>query len=200
MSITDELRKWGRATLADTSLLVRMEAIADRIDAEHERAMSRAGQLLADAEKDRDYNYANWQECRQKVLQGNITFGELNAKIEHLMDELSHCIELPKDADGVPFHIGELVDEMLPFGGYAAPAPIDTMELSRGASGYVWMVKLDAENRALISPKLLRHHAPTVEDVLTEFGIDWEYESDCEDRAALLKEYASKLRLAEGED
>ena len=41
--------------------------------------------MLADAEKDRDYNYANWQECKQKVLQGNITFDELNAKIEHLM-------------------------------------------------------------------------------------------------------------------
>ena len=38
---------------------------------------------------------------------------------------------------------------------------------------------------------------PTVEDVLTEFGIDWEHESDCEDRAALLKEYAAKLRLVE---
>lgn len=106
-------------------------------------------------------------------------------------------VRLPLDADGVPFHIGELVDEMLPFGGYAAPAPIDTMELYRGTSGYGWMVKLDAENRALISPKLLRHHhAPTVEDVLTKFGIDWEYESDCEDRAALLAEYAAKLRLA----
>lgn len=42
-----------------------------------------------------------------------------------------------------------------------------------------------------------RHHAPTVEDVLTEFGIDWEHESDCEDRAALLKEYAAKLQLKE---
>jgi len=33
------------------------------------------------------------------------------------------------------------------------------------------MVKLDAENRALVSPKLLRHHhEPTVEDVLREFA------------------------------
>ena len=70
----------------------------------------------------------------------------------------SHYVMLPKDADGEPIHIGDVMDEMLPFGGYAAPAPIDTMELSRGASGYGWMVKLDAENRALISPKLLRHH------------------------------------------
>lgn len=73
------------------------------------------------------------------------------------LDE-SQWVKLPVDADGVPIHVGDVMDEMLPFGGYAAPAPIDTMELSRGAGGYCWMVKLDAENRALISPKLLRHH------------------------------------------
>ena len=78
-------------------------------------------------------------------------------------------VKLPVSDDGDVLHIGELVDERLPFGGYAAPAPIDTMELSRGASGYSWMVKLDAANRALISPKLLRHHHnQTVEDVLRE--------------------------------
>lgn len=83
----------------------------------------------------------------------------------------SGWVRLPVSEDGNVLYIGDLVDEKLPFGGYAAPAPIDTMELSRGASGYGWMVKLDAENRALINPKLLRHHhAPTVEDVLREFA------------------------------
>ena len=108
----------------------------------------------------------------------------------------------PLDADGEVIHIGELVDEKLPFGGYAAPAPIDTMELSRGASGYRWMVKLDAENRALVSPKLLRHHhAPTVEDVLREFASDIadvlggdDFRLDDSDE--LFAEYAAKLRLA----
>ena len=76
-------------------------------------------------------------------------------------------IRLPLGEDGEPIRIGELVDERLPFGGYAKPAPVDGMELYRSANGYGWMVKLDAENRALISPKLLRHHKqPTVEDVL----------------------------------
>ena len=112
-------------------------------------------------------------------------------------------VRLPVDADGVTFHIGELVDEKLPFGGYAAPAPIDTMELSRGASGYVWMVKLDDENRAFINPKLLRHHhEPTVEDVLREFtdrvcnsGHQWGL-----DAADTIAEFAAKLRLAEEVD
>ena len=121
------------------------------------------------------------------------------------LDE-SQWIKLPVSEDGDVLHIGELVDEKLPFGGYAAPAPIDTMELSRGASGYVWMVKLDAENRALVSPKLLRHHhEPTVEDVLREFaaniadvlgGDDFKLDDNDE----LYAEYAAKLRLAkEGE-
>ena len=111
-------------------------------------------------------------------------------------------VRLPVDAEGEVIHIGELVDEKLPFGGYAPPAPIDTMELSRGASGYRWMVKLDAENRALVSPKLLRHHhAPTVEDVLREFALA------CEDAGnsgpeveRIAAEYAAKLRFAEEVD
>ena len=122
-------------------------------------------------------------------------------------------VRLPVDADGVPIHIGELVDERLPFGGYAAPAPIDTMELYRGASGYGWMVKLDAENRALISPKLLRHHhEPTVEDVLREMHAELDevtalyvgeaIDSDERDRdeARIFAEYAKRLTLAGDEE
>ena len=53
-------------------------------------------------------------------------------------------------------------------------------------------------DRANLSDGTISHaHLFTVEDVLTEFGIDWEHESDCEDRAALLKEYAAKLQLRE---
>lgn len=121
-------------------------------------------------------------------------------------------VKLPVSEDGDVLHIGELVDEKLPFGGYAAPAPIDTMELSRGASGYVWMVKLDAENRALINPRLLRHHhEPTVEDVLRGFAdemnqnlgmytgeaIDADEWRDADART--VEKFSAKLRLA-GED
>ena len=54
----------------------------------------------------------------------------------------------------------------------------------------------DSEHGYTVNADECHHHAPTVEDVLTEFGIDWEYEDNCEDRAALLAEYAAKLRLA----
>ena len=109
-------------------------------------------------------------------------------------------IRLPVDADGVPIRVGDVMDEQLPFGGYAAPAPVDTMELSRGAGGYGWMVRLDSESGAFINPKLLRHHhAPTVEDVLREF-VDALDIDRCDDPDATIAEYAAKLRLAgEGE-
>ena len=110
-----------------------------------------------------------------------------------------HYVALPVDADGVPIHVGDMVDEQLPFGGYAAPAPVDTMELSRGAGGYGWMVRLDSESGAFINPKLLRHHhTPTVEDVLEEFVARW-METHHDDIPALKAEYAARLRLA-GED
>lgn len=111
-------------------------------------------------------------------------------------------VRMPTDADGVPIHVGDVIDERLPFGGYAAPAPVDVMELSRGANGYVWMVRLDAANSAFINPKRLRHHhEPTVEDVLREFALA------CEDAGnawpeveRIAAEYAAALRLAgEGE-
>lgn len=127
----------------------------------------------------------------------------IDAEHEHEDAMAEHgWVKLPVSEDGDVLHVGELVDEKLPFGGYAAPAPIDTMELSRGASGYVWMVKLDAENRALVSPKLLRHrHEPTVEDVLREMLEQAVGYSDAHTTVALnaIAKYSAKLRLA-GED
>lgn len=134
------------------------------------------------------------EELRDREYRNGVEDGEMVA-------ERDGWVRLPLDTEGVPFHIGELVDEKLPFGGYAAPAPIDTMELYRGASGYGWMVKLDAESRALISPKLLRHHrAPTVEDVLDEFASAYDRIGGADDEHQrylnLIAEYAAKLRLA----
>lgn len=185
MTTTDELRKWGYGFCGDTYDFV--TAIADRIDAEHEKAMIRAGQLLDDAEKERDYNYANWQECKQKVLQGNITFDELNARIEHLMDELSHCIELPKDADGEYICAGDKLD------GYGKT--IEAVELRYGRSGWV-LISRDG-NAYADTFAFTHHHAQTVEDVLREMA-DRCYadEGEPRDRDAIVAEYAAKLRLA----
>lgn len=101
------------------------------------------------------------------------------------LDE-SAWVELPKDADGEYIHAGDVLD------GYGKT--IEVVELRHGRSGWV-LISRDGNGYA-DTFAFTHHHAPTVEDVLTEFGIDWEHESDCEDRAALLKEYAAKLRLA----
>lgn len=68
-----------------------IDSVHATLKAEHEKAMIRAGQLLDGAEKERDYNYANWQECKQKVLQGNITFDELERENESLKAELDRA-------------------------------------------------------------------------------------------------------------
>ena len=97
-------------------------------------------------------------------------------------------VQLPKDADGEPIHAGDVLD------GYGKT--IEVVELRHGRSGWV-LISRDGNGYA--DTFAFTRHAPTVEDVLTKFGIDWEYEDNCEDRAALLKEYATKLQLKEDE-
>ena len=204
MSITDELREWAKTlihwwydpvkdeytyttgTMPPSIDAIRLDssilAIADRIDAEHEKAMSRAGQLLADAEEDRDYNYANWQECKQKVLQHNITLDELSAEIERLKDELAHCIELPKDADDVPWKVGDRDED-----------GNDVIALKLASDGWYVMTVGVWPYR----PERHRHyHKPTVEDVLREFA----YGLGVPVADSYIAASAAKLRLAEGED
>lgn len=177
MESVDRLR--GFAAIANASMSASAQAIvADLADAIEREAME---------ERTAAYN--------EGYDAGFASADDWAAQHEDAMAEHG-WIRLPVDADGDVLHIGELVDEKLPFGGYAPPAPIDTMELSRGASGYRWMVKLDAENRALVSPKLLRHHrAPTVEDVLREF-LDALDIDRCVDPDATIAEFAKRLRLA----
>ena len=192
MSITDELRAWAKEHLSRSSIL----AIADRIDAEHEKAMSRAGQLLTDAEKDRDYNYANWQECKQKVLQGNITFDELNAKIECLEDELLHRIELPKDADGELVHLGDVMEvESMTF----RVSSIDYGQHPDIGDGMFWML-WNADGSVFERADQCRHRTSTVEDVLREFGRGWHEQMNAPetfDIADYVERYAAKLQLRE---
>ena len=103
------------------------------------------------------------------------------------LDE-SAWVDLPKDADGEVWHVGDLaVGEVNPNN----PKAVERMLWYGPDSGW----QLETDTIIFPCPERVRHHqTPTIEDVLTEFGIDWEHESDCEDRAALLKEYAAKLR------
>ena len=201
MRITDELRTGGIYRFPSNVRTFTMEeltAIADRIDAEHEKAMSRAGQLLADAESDRDYNYANWQDCKQKVLQHNITLGELDARIECLEDELSHCIELPKDADGEYINVGDAVT----FG--ATVWTVTGLKFLGEGWGICCTVynEQGGSGTVIYPPSDLRHyHAPTVEDVLDEFAnAVLSCDNTEESVQRVIAEFAAKFRLINSEE
>lgn len=200
MSITDELIDYAEKA-PDYVFTRELPHIADRIDAEHESKISRAAQLLADAEKDRDFNYANWQDCKQKVLQHNITIDELDAEIERLKDELAHCIELPKDADGEYIHIGDMMENLREdfeplfhhtFRVYGIQYRAYGQECTLTEDGYPSIQYRASEVR--------HHHEPTVEDVLREFGEKYcDMVAGSDKERELFAEYASKLQLKEQE-
>lgn len=196
MSITDELRKEARgfgSFVYTSQQAEHLIAIADRIDAEHEKAMSRAGQLLADAEQDRDNNYANWQECKQKVLQSNITFNELSAEIDGLRDELSCRIEPPKDANGEPIRVG---DEVVCIN---KRWTVTGLRLTGGFWGICCTIfnEQGGSGTNVYPPDSLTHYKPpTVEDMLYAFLEDWRA-STMADGDDIIAKYATKLQLKE---
>lgn len=180
MSITDELRKWAEDnTLQDTVLTTYPPQHA--VHGVLETLLRIADCIDAEHQKCID---AMWEDAKS-----------------HLSDESlteQGWIRLPLDADGEYIHIG---DEM-EYG--KAHGRVIALMLSnypkKWGGGLHWGIQLEGEHAPTALDSLFRHyHVPTVEDVLREFGIDWEHESDCEDRAALLKEYAAKMREVLGE-
>ena len=182
MSITDELRSWAARRLAGWKMLREehdeLTAIADRIDAEHEAKVS------------------YWQGASYKdgYDEGFASADDWLAQHEDAMAEHG-WIRLPKDADGVPIHVGDEVEEIDCDGGHRV------VELRMCESG--WWVTANGICRR---PHKYRHyHAPTVEDVLREFASDIadvlggdDFRLDDSDE--LFAEYAAKLWLAERED
>ena len=169
MSITDELRKYAQDWRENPNLmddldagdvdgiLADFERIADRIDAEHQKA-------IADVMNDALY-YAN----------------------EKKMAELG-WMRLPKDADGEYIHIGDVMDGTCPSGKHVNGT------VNAIGDGVFWLSNVQFS----LKPDYMHHHnAPTVEDVLREFGdkyCDVSLGSDAE--SELFAEYAAKLRLA----
>lgn len=101
-------------------------------------------------------------------------------------------IALPKDADGEYIHVGDMMDT----------EHFGTVEVEGFIHNAVAFYNYSGQPAYLCtSPANLchHHHEPTVEDVMVEFATDWESAQDGEDKTAVLKEYAAKLRLA-GED
>ncbi len=165
MSITDELRKW-------------MDRTTIRFDGRG-CLLGTAEELTAIADRiDAEHESA----CA--AAYGN---GVMSVPIA--LDE-SAWVKFPVDADGVPIHVGDVMD------GYGKT--IEVLELRYGRSGWV-LISRDGNGYA-DTFAFAHHHEPTVEDVMVEFATDWECAEDGEDKTAVLKEYAAKLRLAEEVD
>lgn len=159
MSITDELRGWWvrKFPVMDKELHEDFTAIANRIDAEHQKAIRELNNL-ADA-----------------------------------------SVLLPVDADGVPIRVGDMME----YGkarGHVIALMLSKYPKKWGGELH-WGVQLEGEQAPTALDLTFRHyHAPTVEDVMVEFAADWECAQDGEDKTAVLKEYAKRFKLAEGED
>lgn len=114
-------------------------------------------------------------------------------ELNNLADAIGDgCVMLPKDADGVPIHIGdELEGYGYPKGGAYCKAIVNGVTILAGPkdSSYKSWLMWDAT-------EVRHHHEPTVEDVLREFGEKYCDTIDgCAEESELFAEYAAKLQL-----
>ena len=183
MSITDELRAYtgGFYLFRYKDVREKLDAIADRIDAEHEAKVS------------------YWQGASYKdgYDEGFASADDWFAQREDTMAEHG-WIRLPKDANGEYIRVGdELAGYGYPNGGAYCKAIVGEWGILAAEQDCKYQRWL------LWSADAVRHyHAPTVEDVLREFadrvcnsGHQWGL-----DAADTIAEYAKRLSLAEVED
>lgn len=154
-SITDELRAWAKGSTLSSWTAEHLTAIADRIDAEHQKA------------------------------------------IRELNNFADASMLLPVDADGEIIHVGDMMER-----GEARGHVIALMlsNYPKKWGGWLhWGVQLEGEQAPTALDLMFHHYHATVEDVMVEFATDWEHAQDGEDKTAVLKEYAKRLKLA-GDD
>lgn len=172
MSITTELRDFVGGLACHKSTRDMLCEIADRIDQEHEECAGFARRLEDAASKGEEVTI----------------FG-------------TDYVPLPTDAEGVPFRVGDHVEvpDGLPSEG--KPWQVGTItRLDLGAMCWHVRVIAGGMGHTYLTENVRHHHAPTVEDVLTEFTAKLIERSRLTNGAAqTIAEYAAKLRLA-GED
>ena len=139
-----------------------------------------------------------------------------DAEMRHFVESLEEAVEkreditlfgadytaLPLDADGVPIHVGDVMDT-------SAFGTVEVEGFIHSAIAF-YNYNEDQQARLCTSPaKLCHHHKPTVADLLREFAqamaehsdmyvseaIDADERQDADERA--IKYYAKRLQLAE---
>lgn len=128
-----------------------------------------------------------WCESENGTGCGGFVTGYSSEKLCDLADRIdAEMVELPKDADGVPIHVGDTLD------GYGKT--IEVVEMRYGRCGWV-LISRDGSGYA-DTFAFAHRHAPTVEDVLREFAEKYRFsDTECTYEEAIT-EYAAKLRLA----
>lgn len=180
MSITDELRKYARQAFEETFADTELWKIANRIDASYRVALEKLAAQLDESSDMREFCERLSQAAtnREDVTLFGVDY-----------------VALPMDADGVPIHVGDRVENN---------ERVMRIVLTDGSwEPSVYIGKLPNVLHEHFCYEISHYHAPTVEDVLREFA--WQFapeattmsDQDFEDTVA---EYAAKLRLAgEGE-
>lgn len=165
MNITDELRDWRRTFAPSYKSL---DAIADRIDAEHERQTS--GEYLRGANDGYDQGFASADDWLAQ---------HEDAMVEH------GWVRLPVDADGAPIRIGD-----------AMALQYETKEKPYVVQSFTWDGEdwyFTCDEGLFNVCGWEHHHAqPTVEDVLREFA----YGLGVPVADSYVAATAAKLRLA----
>ena len=151
--------------------------------------LQRANESVRDAEHDESRAWDNGYEADYLGIEKWLT--EHPQVMEH-----HGWICLPKDADGTPVHVGDVMEWVR----YEDDDPTIVRKVS-AVGADVFFAWSDEQGRyAQYDAHAYRHHhKPTVEDVMVEFAADWECAEDGEDKASVLKEYAKRLKLA-GDD
>ena len=165
MGITDELRKWWvrKFPVMDKELHEDFTAIADRIDAEH----------------DEMHDFCERLE-RAVTNREDVTLWGVD------------YTALPLDADGVPVHIGDRVEN---------GERVSRIVLTDGSwepSVYVEMLPNVLHEH--FCHEISHYHAPTVEDVLMDLLGEWSDEGNDATPTELAEKYAKRLTLADGKD
>lgn len=157
--ITDELRKWAEKNIHDNTRRLDIKAVADRIDEECAR--------------------------RQEDIIDETLGGLMKMTDENMAK--NGWVRLPKDADGVPIHVGDvLTDGEYKFKVFELAAFKDGSWSIRNEDGIAW-AECDVTH----------YHEPTVEDVLMEMLDAWGELPSNATNEAIIAEYAQKLQLRE---
>ena len=179
MNITDELREWCVDRVFMGNGYAEVLGIADNIDAAHRAALEKLAAQLDETSDMREF-------C-----------GRIEQAANNREDVTLWGVDytpLPVDADGVPIHVGDVLDVKFD----TKRKPFTVSFVGERAVAF-WVVgQPDLKSFNLDTVLVTHHHEPTVEDVPREFAR--EIDADAYGiTAAKVAEFAAKLRLV-GED